>query len=67
MSRKPKESIDPAVKIRQEIANLCTSIGDRSFVIRQANSDITGYYTQIDKLRDQLRALETQNGPQATK
>jgi hypothetical protein len=67
MSRKPKESIDPAVKIRQEIANLCTSIGDRSFVIRQANSDITGYHTQIDKLRDQLRALETQNGPQATK
>jgi len=48
----------PAVKIRQDIANLCTSIGDRSFVIRQANSDITAYYAQIDQLRDQLRALE---------
>jgi hypothetical protein len=48
----------PSQKIRQDIANLCTSIGDRSFVIRQANSDITSYYAQIDKLRDELRALE---------
>lgn len=46
-------------KVRQQIANLCTSIGDRSFVIRQAESDITQYYGQIDALREQLRTLET--------
>ena len=56
-------------KIRQQIANLCTSIGDRSFVIRQANSDITSYYAQIDALREQLRAAEApaSGGPEVTK
>lgn len=59
--------VNPSQKIRQDIANLCTSIGDRSFVIRQANSDITAYYAQIDQLRDQLRALEPKDGSQASK
>lgn len=68
MARKKTETdITPSQKIRQDIANLCTSIGDRSFVIRQANSDITTYYAQIDQLRDQLRALEQPSGPQTAK
>lgn len=50
--------VNPGDKIRQDIANLCTQVGDRSFVIRQANSDITTFYAQIDQLRDQLRTLE---------
>ncbi len=32
----PPPAVDAGQKIRQDIANLCTSIGDRSFVIRQA-------------------------------
>lgn len=56
-----------AIKVRQDIANLCTSIGDRSFVIRQAQGDITTFHTQIDQLREQLRTLEPVNGPQASK
>lgn len=60
--------VNPADKIRQDIANLCTSIGDRSFVIRQAQSEITSFHAQIDQLRDQLRALEVPaNGPEAAK
>lgn len=59
--------ITPAAKIRQDIANLCTTIGDRSFVIRQAQSDITGFYTQIDQLREQLRVLETTSGSETAK
>jgi hypothetical protein len=58
---------NPGQKIRQDIANLCTSIGDRSFVIRQAKAEIIGFHAQIDQLRDQLRALEQPNGPQAVK
>lgn len=70
MARKNKKEIveapiDKAVEIRQNIANLCTSIGDKSFVIRQAKSEITGFHAQIDQLRDQLVALEKANGPQA--
>lgn len=53
-----KEEVKPSDALRQQIANLCTSIGDRSFTIRQAKSDITSYYAQIDSLREQLRALE---------
>lgn len=56
-----------ALKYKQEIANLCTSIGDRSFVIRQAKGDITSFHAQIDQLRDKLRALESQSGSQAIK
>lgn len=56
-----------ALKLRQDIANLCTSIGDRSFVIRQAKSEIVSFHAQIDQLRDQLRILEPVNGPQAVK
>jgi hypothetical protein len=69
MPKKAKETvIDPKNDLIQRIANLCTSIGDRSFVIRQAESDITGYYVQIDQLRDQLRTLEgAGNGPEAAK
>lgn len=62
---KEQETADPKVEVVQKIANLCTSIGDRSFVIRQAQSDITSYYVQIDQLRDQLRALEPVNVPEA--
>lgn len=54
-------------KLRQDIANLCASIGDRSFVIRQAEGEIVEFHAQIDTLRDQLRALEPASGPQATK
>lgn len=54
-------------KIQQDIANLCTSIGDRCFVIREAQSEITKFHSQIDSLREQLRTLEAQNGPQAAK
>lgn len=64
MARKPKTAqvddvkTSPSDEVRQQIANLCTNIGDRSFVIRQANSDIVKYYAEIDQLRDQLRTLE---------
>lgn len=54
-------------KIQQDIANLCTSIGDRYFVIREAQGEITKFHTEIDSLREKLRILEAQNGPQATK
>jgi len=75
MARKKKDEVtsvkenpeNPSTTIRQQIANLCTSIGDRSFVIRQANSDITAYYAQIDQLRDQLRTLEQPNGSEVSK
>lgn len=54
--------------VKQEIANLCTTIGDRSYVVRQAQADITAFYAQIDTLRTKLIALETANaGPQAAK
>lgn len=56
-----------AVKVRQDIADLCASIGDRSFVIRQAEGEIVRFHARIDQLRDQLRVLEPQNGPQAVK
>lgn len=62
-----KDTKAAALKVRQDIANLCTSIGDRSFVIRQAQSEITSFHAQIDQLRDQLRILEPVNGPQAAK
>jgi len=65
--KKTEEPANPAIKIKQDIANLCTSIGDRSFVIRQANSDITSYYAQIDQLREQLRKLEVPSGTQDPK
>lgn len=45
-------------KVRQDIANLCTTIGDRSFVIRETESEIVRYYAQIDSLREKLRTLE---------
>ncbi len=63
----PKSDVTPAQKVRQDIANLCTSIGDRSFTIRQAEAEIIGFHAQIDQLRDQLRALEQVDGPQAAK
>lgn len=70
MARKKKEELvinmgpvnvapNPKDEVVQKIANLCTSIGDRSFVIRQAEHDIMNYYGEIDQLREQLRALET--------
>lgn len=59
-----KSEID---KIRQEIANLCTTVGDRSYVIRQATADIANFYAQIDALRTKMIALETPNGAQETK
>ncbi len=63
-----KSDITPSQQIRQDIANLCTSIGDRSFVVRQAQSEIIAFYTQIDQLRDQLRVLEVPaNGPETLK
>jgi len=55
MAREKK--IDPKVKLQQEIANLCTAIGDRSFVIRQAEKDIDDYYEKITQLRQQLLDL----------
>jgi len=54
-------------KIRQEIAHLCTSIGDRSFVIRKAEKQIEDYYEQIDKLRITLKELEVVNGSETPK
>lgn len=59
--------VDPSVQIRQDITNLCASIGDRSFVIRQAEGEIISFHAQIDQLRDKLRVLETPNGSQAPK
>lgn len=60
-------AVDPSVQVRQEITNLCASIGDRSFVIRQAEGEIISYHAQIDQLREKLRVLEAQNGPQTPK
>jgi hypothetical protein len=63
--------VTPGDKIRQDISNLCTQIGDRHFLIRQANSDVMQYYAQIDALRDQLRVVEQpgsiQSGPETAK
>ena len=62
-----KEVESESTKVKQEIANLCTTVGDRSYVIRQATADIANFYSQIDALRTKLIALETPNGSQETK
>jgi len=66
MAGKKKEP-NPKDLIIQKIANLCRDIGDRSFVIREAEGAIIGYHAQIDQLREQLRALESGNGPEVAK
>lgn len=65
--KKNAPELSNADKLRVQIAQLCTQIGDRSFVIREANSTIVACYSQIDKLRNDLVALESANGPQAAK
>ena len=54
-------------KVLQDITNLCVTIGDKSFLIRQTKTEIQGLYAQIDKLRGDLTALaakENAGGPQ---
>ena len=53
-----------ADKVLQDITNLCVTIGDKSFLIRQTKSEITGLYAEIDKLRTELSALQA-SGSQA--
>lgn len=69
MAKKEKITpTDPLQQVKQEIANLCTTIGDRSYVVRQAQADITQFYSQIDALRTKLIALEkTDVGSEITK
>lgn len=54
-------------QVRQDIANLCTTIGDRSFVIREAQNQITTAHEQIDELRKKLRELEGADGSKNVK
>ena len=71
MAKKIKEAAQKSEvnTVRQEIANLCTTIGDRSYVIRQATADIANFYSQIDALRTKLLTLEApaNGGSEVTK
>jgi septal ring factor EnvC (AmiA/AmiB activator) len=57
MAKKKREPTE-LDKLKQEIANLCTTIGDRSFIIRQAQADVQSMFEKIDVLRNQLIELE---------
>lgn len=59
------EEITPEKQIMQQIANLCTSIGDRRFVIDQAEKEIVANLANINELRGKLKELS--NGSQNTK
>ena len=55
-------------EIQQKITNLCVNIGDRQFVIRQAENECKNFFVQIDVLRAELKTLkESTSGPEVTK
>ena len=50
--------------IKQEINNTLAYVGDKHFIVRQIESEITGFYGKIDQLRNELAALGALNGSQ---
>ena len=58
----------PKQRVLNEITNLCVTIGDKSFLIRQTEAEITAAYAKIDGLRIELGKIEqAANGPQDVK
>jgi len=69
MAKKKKEAeVSKETQIQQEIANICTSIGDKEFLIRRTKGEVVGLFAQIDKLRGDLTALAgAANGSEVAK
>lgn len=64
----PKRDIGKEIAgLKQEISNLCFTIGDKYYGIRLFEQEIPQLHEQIDALRDKLANLEKENGPQNPK
>jgi hypothetical protein len=59
------EEITPKQKILNDITNLCVTIGDKSFLIRQTELELAAAYQKIDGLRVELGKLGV--GPEVAK
>ena len=70
MAKKKQDLVkeEPTEKdiVIRNITNLCTTIGDKEFLIRRTKLEIQSLFCEIDAARAKLQGLEA-NGSQSTK